>query len=131
MIEILTAEVLPLLIRLIGFILAILFTWGAKKLIDLVGIKIIEEVLFIAKVEVREIVMSVFAQLEEDVKDKAKEDGLDREDVEYIKTNAIAKLKKELPNVVKSILEKVIDDIDELFGDWIEEYLELGDFLPE
>ena len=129
MFEVLTVEVLPVVIGLLGTILAALLVWLFRHLINLVKIKVIEEALKIAKEETRDIVLALFSKLKKDVKEKAREDGLDREDVEQIKQNAINKLKRELPEIVKNILEAVIGDLDGLLGDWVYEFLELDNFL--
>lgn len=129
MVELFLSEILPVILGLLGSILAALIVWGFRYLIGLVKVKVVEEALKIAKEETRDVVLSLFAQLKSDVKEKAREDGLDREDVEQIKQNAINKLKRELPTVVKKILDSFIDDFDGLLGDWVYGFLELDNFL--
>ena len=129
MAELFLSEILPVILGLLGSILAALIVWGFRYLIGLVKVKVVEEALKIAKEETRDVVLSLFAQLKSDVKEKAREDGLDREDVEQIKQNAINKLKRELPTVVKKILDSFIDDFDGLLGDWVYGFLELDNFL--
>ena len=129
MAELFLSEILPVILGLLGSILAALIVWGFRYLIGLVKVKVVEEALKIAKEETRDVVLSLFAQLKSDVKEKAREDGLDREDLEQIKQNAINKLKRELPTVVKKILDSFIDDFDGLLGDWVYGFLELDNFL--
>lgn len=127
--EFILAEILPSLITLVQLVLGVLLMWLSKKAIDIVKLKVLEEAIKIARNAVRDIIVSVFSQLEQDVKKAAADGELTREEIETIKTNAVSKVKDELPSLVKSLLTYSIDNLDDLLGDWVEEFMQVNDFL--